>query len=140
MPTALDAVLGALPPAQAGAGTALSRTLQQIGASFGVAILGSTLNNGFRSDMTGHLAGLPVQVRAAGLSGVAGATAAAHHLPGPVGQPLIRAADDAYARGMAEVLLVAAGLMVAGAVLVALFLPARAAGSRDGGEAGDVMG
>jgi EmrB/QacA subfamily drug resistance transporter len=37
MPPAVDAILGALPPAQTGAGTALSRTLQQIGASFGAA-------------------------------------------------------------------------------------------------------
>jgi hypothetical protein len=60
---------------------------------------------------------------------VAGAAAVAHHLPGPLAGPLRHAADDAYANGMAEVLLVCTGLMVAGAVLVALFMPSRKVGS-----------
>lgn len=131
LPTAVDAVLGALPPAQTGAGTALSRTLQQVGASFGVAILGSLLNSAFRSSLAGHLVGLPAQLRIAAQSSVAGAAAVAEHLPGHSGDNLVRAAHVAYADGMSEVVLVCAGLMAVGAVLVALFLPARAAPAVD---------
>jgi hypothetical protein len=127
MPTALDAVLGALPPAQTGVGTGLSRSLQQVGASFGVAVLGSILNSAYRGSLSGHLAGLPAQVRDVAQGSVAGAAVVAQHLPGPLAGPLVRAAHDAYASGMAEVLLVCTGLMVAGAILVALFLPSRVA-------------
>ena len=126
MPTALDAVLGALPPTHTGVGTGLSRSLQQVGASFGVAILGSILNSAYRSGLDGNLAGLPAQVRGAVQGSVAGAAAAAQHLPGPLAVPLVHAAHAAYANGMAEVLLVCTGLMVVGALLVALFLPSRA--------------
>lgn len=129
MPTALDAVLGSLPSEQTGAGTALSRTVQQTGASFGVAILGSILNNIYRSALTGYLPPVPAQVRGASLSNVAAAVTAARQLPGAVGASVTRAAFSAYAEGMSTVLLICAGGMVAGALLMLLFLPARARGS-----------
>ena len=124
---ALDAIMTALPLAQMGAGNALTRTLQNVGASFGVAIMGSILNGAYRASLSGHLAGLPGQVQDAALSSVAVAAGVAHHLPAPLAALLLRAADDAYATGMAEVLLVSAGLLVAIAVLIALFMPNRRA-------------
>jgi hypothetical protein len=65
-------------------------------------------------------------VQAAAQSSVAVAAAVAQHLPGPVGARVLRVAEEAYSQGMTEVLLATAGLTVAGAVLMALFLPARA--------------
>ena len=53
--------------------------------------------------------------------------AVAQHLPAPVGGPLVRAAQGAYVNGMAEVLLMSAGTLIAVAVLVALFLPSQVA-------------
>jgi hypothetical protein len=50
----------------------------------------------------------------------------AHLLPGPLGDRLLHAAETAYSQGMSDVLLVTSGLLVVGAVLMALFLPARA--------------
>lgn len=137
MPTALDAVLGALPPAQAGAGTALSRTLQQIGASFGVAILGSLFNSVYRSGMAAHLAGLPAQVQVAARDSVAGAAIVASRMPPPAARALLQASHDAYAQGMAEVLLVCAALLAVGALLVARFLPARGSEPPDNSEMPD---
>ncbi|HSR23045.1 MAG TPA: MFS transporter, partial [Candidatus Eisenbacteria bacterium] len=135
MPAALDAVMSVLPPGQTGAGSALTRSLQQIGASFGVAILGSILNNVYRADLGAHLAGLPVPVRDAARGGVAVAVTVAGRLPAGLGRPLARAAEEAYVHGMADVLLVCAELLVGAAVLVALFLPAWAAGAEGRGEA-----
>ncbi len=125
-PTALDVILGTLPAAQTGAGTGLTRALQQVAASFGVAILGSILSSVYRSSLGGHLAGLPAQARDTAMGSVAGAAAVASHLPPAVAVPVVRAAHQAYAQGMAEVMLVSAGLLLAGSVLIALFLPARA--------------
>ncbi len=127
MPTALDAVMSALPPSQTGAGSALTRALQQIGSSFGVAILGSILNNAYRADLGGHLTGLPDPVRDAAQGSVAVAAIAAQHLPPALGRPLVSAAESAYVNGMAEGLLVSAGLLIGVGVLVALFLPSRPA-------------
>ena len=127
MPPAVDAILSAVPPAQTGGGMGLQRTLQQLGASLGVAILGSILNSAYRGGLSGHLAGLPAQVQEAAQGSVAGAAAVARHLPGPDASALLRASHEAYANGMAEVMLVSTGVVVAGALLVALFLPARAA-------------
>jgi len=121
----LDAILGSLPAGETGAGSALTRTLQNIGSSFGVAVMGSILNSAYKAGLNGRLDGLPAQVQAAAQSSVAVAAAIAHHLPGPLGAQLLRAAQDAYSQGMSEVMLVSAGMMVGGAVLMALFLPAR---------------
>ena len=126
MVPALDAILGSLPAGETGAGSALTRTLQNIGSSFGVAIMGSILNGAYQAGLSGHLVGLPAPVQSAAQSSVAVAAAVARQLPGPLGARLLRAAQDAYSQGMSEVMLVSAAMMVVGAVLMALFLPARA--------------
>ncbi len=123
---ALDAILGSLPAGETGAGSALTRTLQNIGSSFGVAIMGSILNGAYQSHISGQVAGLPAQVQAAAQSSVAVAAAVARHLPSPLDARLLRAAQEAYSQGMSEVMLVSAAMMIAGAILMALFLPARA--------------
>jgi len=126
-PTALDTVLGTLPPAQTGVGTALTRMLQQVAASFGVAILGSILNSRYRDSLAPQLAGLPAAARDAARGSIAGAAAVASHLPPAVAGPLRLAAHVAYVDGMTQVMLVSAALMLVGTVLIAVFLPGKPA-------------
>jgi EmrB/QacA subfamily drug resistance transporter len=123
---ALDAILGTLPEGETGGGSALTRTLQNVGASLGVAIMGSILNNAYQSQIAEHLTGLPAKVQTAAESSVAVAGAIASHLPGAAGAQLLRAAQDAYVSGMSSVLLVTAAMLLVGAVLMAAFLPAHA--------------
>ena len=123
---ALDAILGALPAGETGAGTALTRAIQNVGSSFGVAIMGSILNSAYQSHLSGQLAGFPAAARSAAETSVAVAAAVARHLPAPLGEHLLRIASTAYSQGMSDVLVATAGLFVVGAVLMALFLPARA--------------
>lgn len=118
MPPAVDAILGALPSAQVGAGMALTRTVQFVAMSFGVAVLGSVLNGSFRDGLAGHLEALPPGAREAAEAGMAGAVAGPPHV--------FAAARDAYAAGMSGVMLVAAAVLAVAGVLVALFLPGRA--------------
>lgn len=118
MPPAVDAILAALPPAETGAGTGLTRTLQFIAMSFGVAILGSILNGAYRGGLEGHLAGLPPAAQVAAGESIAGAATVPH---------VFAAAREAYADGMSEVMLVSAAALVAAAVLTGRFLPARVA-------------
>lgn len=122
MPTAADAILGALPSAETGVGMALTRTLQFIAMSLGVAILGSILSGAYRNGLSGHLAGLPAQARAAAEGSLAGAAAVPH---------VFGAARVAYANGMSDVMLVSAAVLVVAAALVALYLPARASAPHD---------
>ncbi len=125
LPTTLDIILGTLPPSQTGAGSALTRALQQIAATFGVAILGSILSNAYQTQIGPHLATLPSQAREVALGSIAGAHAVAAHLPPPIAAGVVRAANEAYTQGMAEVMLVSAGLVLATAIAIAIFLPAR---------------
>ncbi len=122
----LDAILGALPEGETGGGSALTRTLQNVAGSLGVAIMGSILNNAYQAHLSGRLAGLPARVQSAVESSVAVAAAVSHQLPAPLGGSVLRAAQEAYVLGMSDVLVVSAVLMAAGGVLMALFLPARA--------------
>jgi DHA2 family multidrug resistance protein-like MFS transporter len=124
--TALNVILGVLPESQTGAGTALTRTLQQLAASFGIAILGSILNNVYRAELAQRLTGLPDRMRDVAEGSVAGAGLIAGHLPAPLGTALLHAAHDAYATGMTDVLRVSAVVMIAGALLVAVFMPSGA--------------
>jgi EmrB/QacA subfamily drug resistance transporter len=125
LPTSLDILLGVLPPGQTGAGTALTRALQQVAASFGVAILGSILNNAYQNNLAPHIAGIPSAAGQAAEGSIAGAVAIASRLPASIGAPIARAAKDAYTQGMAEVMLVSATLMLATAIAIAIFLPSR---------------
>ena len=125
LPTTLDIIIGTLPPAQTGAGTALTRALQQVAASFGVAILGSILNNVYQGNLGPSVAALAAPVRDSAQGSIAGAAAVAAHLPAAVGSSLVHAANHAYTQGMADVMLVSAGLMLAAAIAIAIFLPAR---------------
>jgi DHA2 family multidrug resistance protein-like MFS transporter len=128
--TALNVILGVLPESQTGAGTALTRTLQQLAASFGVAILGSILNNAYRAELAEQLTGLPDRLRDAAQGSVAGATLIAGHMPAPLGINLVHAAHDAYAVGMTDVLRVSAVVMVAGALSIGAFMPATTKAAR----------
>ena len=125
LPTTLDIILGTLPADQTGAGSALTRALQQIAASFGVAILGSILSNVYQSQLTAHLATLPFGLDAPALGSVAAAHAIAAHLPAAASSALIRAANDAYTQGLATVMLVSAASVIVAAILIAIFLPTK---------------
>jgi EmrB/QacA subfamily drug resistance transporter len=125
LPTSLDVILGTIPPAQTGAGSALTRALQQIAATFGVAILGSILNNAYQAQIEPHLRALPSAARDAAVGSLAGAHAVATHLPASIGSAVAGAANQAYAQGMSEVMLVSAALVFLTAIAIAVLLPAR---------------
>jgi DHA2 family multidrug resistance protein-like MFS transporter len=127
--TSLNVILGILPEAQTGAGSALTRTLSQLAASFGVAILGSILNNAYRAELADQLTALPARLRDVAAGSVAGASVVASHLPAPLGTHFLFAANDAYSVGMSEVLRICAGAMIVAGLLIATFLHERSRSS-----------
>jgi hypothetical protein len=101
--------------------------------------MGSILNSAYQSHLLPHLTGLPANVQAAAQTSVAVAAAVAHRLPGPIGASLLRAADEAYAQGMGDVMLVTAGMTLLCALTMAVLLPSSAYGRAKPAESVDVQ-
>jgi len=127
MAPATESIMGALPPEQAGVGSAVNDTTREIGGVMGVAILGSMANAGYVSNLGDAAAQLPQPAEQAATSSLAGALAVAHQAPAAIGHPLAQAAQDAFIRAADKGVLVAAIVALAGAVFAARALPSRAA-------------
>ena len=56
MPSAMNISLGALSAERSGSGAALISALRQVGATIGVAVLGTVISNGYRSRAVGYTA------------------------------------------------------------------------------------
>jgi EmrB/QacA subfamily drug resistance transporter len=119
MAPATESIMGSLPRAKAGVGSAVNDTTRQVGGALGVAILGSLLASTYRSSLG---AAVPAAARAS----VGGALAVARGLGGDEGAALASAAKSAYVDGMGVGVLVAAGVALLGSVVALVFLPSRA--------------
>jgi EmrB/QacA subfamily drug resistance transporter len=126
---ATEAIMGALPPDRAGVGSAVNDTTRELGGTLGVAIVGSLFASVYSSQLASSLAGAPIPAEAAAVAreSVGAAYAVAEQAPGPFGDALRDAASSAFMDGFSAGSLVAAGVVLSGAVLAWLFLPARAA-------------
>ncbi|MEX2623292.1 MAG: MFS transporter [Acidimicrobiia bacterium] len=126
MAPATESIMGSLPLAKAGVGSAMNDTTRQVGGALGVAVLGSVLASTYATSMSGAVAGLPAPAAELALDSVGGAARVAGQL-GEAGAALLRAAGSAFVDGMGKAVWVAAGVALVGAVVAALFLPARGA-------------
>ena len=124
MPTMLNAALGALTPERSGSGSALLTAMRQVGATIGVAVLGTVIATVYQGKL--HLGGLPAGAAGVVRSSVAGGLAVAHQLPAPLSSALLGSVRHAYTSGLDVMLWICAGIAIAAAVLAALFIPANA--------------
>jgi EmrB/QacA subfamily drug resistance transporter len=124
---ASNAVVGTLPPDKVGAGSGLRSTVQLLGASFGVAVIGDLTTTRYRSQidhaLSGPLGHLPPGARSAIASQIGGATSAADHLPPDVASKVTAAADSAFVSGVRLGALVALAVMVVALGAVARYFP-----------------
>ncbi|WP_432103597.1 MFS transporter [Streptomyces sp. bgisy091] len=127
MAPAMDAVTAEVGD-EAGAGAAVTNTLRQVGGALAVAVLGSVMSGVYTDRLGGALTGVPDEAAEAARESVMGAVAVADGL-GAQGAPLREAAGAAFADAMGTVMLSCAGVVLAGALLCLLFLPARASGA-----------
>ncbi len=134
MPQAMNAALSALSAERSGSGSALISAMRQVGATIGVAVLGTVLNSVYRS----HLAvtGLPAAAVAAAKSSVVAGVAVAHALGSAA---LLDSVRSAFVHGMDTMLWVCGGIALASAILALLFLPRRADGAPGGAGAASVV-
>lgn len=120
---ATDAVMGSLPLAKAGVGSAMNDAVRQVGGALGVAVLGSVQASRFGEVMAPAVEGLPAAAAEAASDSIGGALAVAQ-ANGPGGAALAETARVAFADAMGDALFIAAGIALVGALLVARFLPA----------------
>jgi MFS transporter, DHA2 family, multidrug resistance protein len=128
LPASTNSALSALTKERSGVGSAVIMTLRQVGATIGVALLGTILGSVYRSRLgtTSAAAALPDAARAeAGQSVTAGVTVAQR--TGDAG--LLQAVRDSFVHAMDDTLLVCTVIAVLGAVLAVWFLPGRGGGS-----------
>lgn len=125
MAPATDSIMGSLPLAKAGVGSAMNDTTRQVGGALGVAVLGSVLASTYSAAMNPVVAVLPPPAAELALDSVGGAARVAAQI-GEAGAELLRAAASAFVDGMGNAVLVAAGVALIGAVVSAAFLPSRA--------------
>ncbi|HEX4216621.1 MAG TPA: MFS transporter [Candidatus Dormibacteraeota bacterium] len=127
---ATEAIMGAVPTAKAGVGSAVNDAVRLFGGTLGVAVIGSIAASLYTSRLASTApAHLPAQVVAAAKGSLGGAIAASHILTraglGHAGQALASSAGGAFLHGLAGGCLVAGGVALAGAIVAGLFLPAR---------------
>ena len=123
MTPATDAVMGSLPAAKAGVGSALNDTTRQVGGALGVAVLGSVLSSAYVDRLTSS--GVGKRIPEVG-DGIAAAERIAQQLPPGMARALAAEAHSAFIHGMDVTSLVAAAAALAGAVVALVWLPGRA--------------
>jgi DHA2 family multidrug resistance protein-like MFS transporter len=117
----VDMIIAAAPEERAGAASAISETGSELGGALGIAVLGSVLAATYSSSLGDALAGstAPAEAVARAQESLPAAMAIAERI-GPRGADLVSAAGTAFSDGLSVALLVAAAVMVAGALVVYL--------------------
>src|SRR6516162_8638634 len=112
MPQTMNAALSALSAERSGAGSALISAMRQVGATIGVAVLGTVLGSVYSAHL--DVTGLPAAAAAAAKSSVVAGVAVAHAL-GSVS--LLDSVQAAFVQGLDTMLWVCGGIALASAIL-----------------------
>jgi predicted MFS family arabinose efflux permease len=128
MTPATDSIMGAVPAAKAGVGSAMNDTTREIGGALGVAVLGSLLAASYHSAMgsSNVVGSLPAQAQSVAHDSLGGAVQVAHQL-GAEGAALMHDASAAFVSGMSTSVLVGAVVAAVGALIALIWLPSRPA-------------
>jgi EmrB/QacA subfamily drug resistance transporter len=121
---ATEAIMGVVPKEKAGIGSAVNDATRELGATLGVAIIGSVYASLYASGLEDAAGSLPAPAFDAASDSIGAALAVSNQL-GPAGQPLLEASQAAFFDGFQLGCLVAASVLIAGAAFAARFLPSR---------------
>jgi EmrB/QacA subfamily drug resistance transporter len=120
MPQTMNAALSALSAERSGSGSALISALRQVGATIGVAVLGTVLGSVYRAHL--DVTGLPAAAGALAKSSVIAGVQVARQL-GSVA--LLDSVRTAFVQGMDAMLWICGGIALTSAILALIFLPRR---------------
>src|SRR5436190_21251763 len=128
MAPATEAIMGSLPPAKAGVGSAVNDTTRELGGALGVAVLGSLLSSAYAANVATGLKGTPApdEIKTAAGESLGAAMGIAHQIGGEAGARLTAVAQAGFLDAMGSTLLVAAAVAAVGSILTYVFLPSRA--------------
>jgi len=132
MAPATESVMGSLPLAKAGVGSAVNDTTRQVGGALGVAIIGSVLSSTYGPKVVEFFAGTPAPPQAvdAAKGSLGGAIGVAENLraagQGALADKLLAVANQSFVDALHTGALVAAVATFAGVLVALAFLPARA--------------
>jgi EmrB/QacA subfamily drug resistance transporter len=126
---ATESIMGAVPRAKAGVGSAVNDATRILGGTLGVAVIGSIYASLYASRLADGLGvGIPGPAADAARDSVGGALGAADQLAaagqGDLANTLHDAASTAFFHGFEIACLVAAGVAIAGALVAVVLLPA----------------
>jgi EmrB/QacA subfamily drug resistance transporter len=121
-----EAIMGSLPKAKAGIGSAMNDVVRELGGTLGVAVLGSVVSTSYASGMDGATSGLPHAAAEAASDSVGGGHEMAAQLGGSAGAKLTALADQSFVDAMTTAASVAAAVALIGALIATAFLPSRA--------------
>jgi EmrB/QacA subfamily drug resistance transporter len=122
MTPSTTAITESLPADKQGVASALNDTVREFGGAVGVALIGSVMAAGYRSDIASTADALPPALGHAVEEGIGGAFAAAGQL-GPDGPRLIADAQHAFLSGWGTAMTLAAGFAAVAAVVAARLIP-----------------
>jgi EmrB/QacA subfamily drug resistance transporter len=125
MSPATDSIMGSLPKAKAGIGSAMNDVVRELGGTLGVAVLGSVLASSYGNGMDGAVHGLPKDAAEAASDSVGGAHNVAAQIGGDAATQLTQVANQSFVDAMSTTATLAAGVALAGALIAAAFLPSR---------------
>lgn len=118
------AIMSAVPPRRAGAGSAMNDATRELGAALGVAVMGSLAASKYATAVGALTSGLPEAAQETARSSLAGALQVASQQPTEIGHPLTQGAVSAFVDGIHIAVTVGAILTWIAAVLVIRYLPA----------------
>ena len=121
---ATDAVMGAVPEAKAGVGSAMNDVVRQVAGALGIAIIGSIMNTVYRDRMMDATSGLPGDAIEPARDSLGAALVIAGRIGDPAGNALAVAARSGFVDAMGIAALTAAAVALGGALIVARWLPA----------------
>ncbi|NGO12234.1 DHA2 family efflux MFS transporter permease subunit [Streptomyces sp. HC44] len=123
-----DAIVGSLPEADLGVGSATNSAAIQLGAATGVAVAGSLLSDRYRTGLENAPA--PDALLEPAKESLGTALALAERLPGGAGEAFADAARWAFVDGMGPAMSAGAVVTALGVVIALVFAPARTASRR----------
>jgi EmrB/QacA subfamily drug resistance transporter len=121
---ATEAIMGVVPKEKAGIGSAVNDATRELGATLGVAVIGSVYASLYASGLQDAAGSVPDPALDTASDSIGAAIAVSDQL-GPAGEPLLAAAQSAFFDGFQLGCLIAAAVLFAGAAFAARYLPSR---------------
>ena len=133
MAPATESIMGSLPRAKAGVGSAVNDTTRQVGGALGVAVIGSVMTSVYASRVGDAISNSGIDAPAAAVEkakdGLGFALGFAQQAPAGLRDQLISDFKEAFVGGLHVGVIVAAVAAFVGMLIVLIWLPARAVDS-----------